>query len=336
MKKYLFNEDGTIKMLNMIIVIIIVLALAIGIIYFLLFNGKNVTEGGKTLTSRDVTSTINMCKDCSMEFKDKELILMTNQEYPLEEIMDIKNISPASIKFDIGNTDYFTIERSKDNGLVLKTKDIIGESTLSAIYDKIKIDIKVFINAGDIISVNLLDHPYYIYLNKEVKIDIDSNPRGVDVSTLNFSVSDEEVISVNNGMIVGKTLGSAKLYLNYNETTYEQDVYVVNDFIDVQMKNGSKLESIYKIKVDKKEDINVIVNIDDNSNVGLTNEELVITHIDEGISGVIDYDGKNLGTTRSYKYRITINELEANGKMTIVFKHPDGTSRYLVIYNETE
>lgn len=334
MKKYLFNEDGTIKMLNMILVITIVLALASTLIFFLLFNNKNITEGGKTLTSKDITSTINMCKNCSMEFKNKELILVTNQEYPLEEIIDTKNISLASIKYNISNTDYFTIETSKNNGLVLKTKDLIGESTLSAIYDKIKIDTKIIINEGEIISLNLLDHPYYIYLNKETKIDVDSNPKGIDISKFDLSVSDDTIISVNNGMILGKTLGNAKLYLNYNEDVYEQDVYVVNDLIDIQIKKENTYESIYKIKIDKKEDINVIVTIDDNSNAGLTNESLIISHIDEGISGVVEYDGKNLGETRSYKYRISISDLEENGKMTVIFQHPDGTSRSLIIYNE--
>lgn len=336
MKKFLFYEDGTIKMMNMIMVIVLVLIIAVILIYFLFLNGKNITEGGKTLTSKNVTSTINMCKDCSMEFNDKELILVTNQEYPLEDIINVKNISLASVKFDIGNTEYFTIERSRNNELVLKTKDLVGDTALNATYDKIKINTKVVVNEGEILSLSLLDHPYYIYLNKEVKIDIESNPRGIDVSKLDFKVSNEDVISVNNGMIVGKMLGTSKLYLNYNDVIYEQDVYVVNDLIDVQSKRGNILESIYRVKVDKKEDINIIVTLDDNSNSGLTNDNLVISHIDEGISGIIEYDGKNLGLERSYKYRISINELQANGKMTITFKHPDGTSRDLVIYNESE
>lgn len=336
MKKYLFNEDGTIKMVNMLALIIGLLVLAVLGIYFLLFNGRNITEGGKTITSKDITSTINMCKDCAMEFKSKDIVLVTNQEYPLEELMEVKNISLASIKFDIGNNDYFTIERSRANGLVLKTKDLVGNTTLNASYDKLNIDAKVIINEGEILSLSLINHPYYIYLNKPTKIEVDSNPRGIDVSKLNFYVNDEAVISVDGGMITGKTLGSAKLYLNYNDIVYEQDVYVVNDLIDVKSKNGSKFESIYKLKIDKREDIDIIVAIDDNSNVGLTNDSLVISHVDEGISGVIEYDGKNLGEERSYKYRISINELQKGGMMTITFKHPDGTSRNLIIYNESE
>lgn len=336
MKKYLFNEDGTIKMMNMLLLIIIVLAIAVGLIYFLLFNGKNVTEGGKPVTSKNVTSTINLCKDCNMEFKEEEIILVTNQEYPLEELMNIKNINITSIKFAVDNTDYLTIEKGKDNKLVLKTKNMIGSASISASYDKIKINAKVIINEGEILSLGLLDHPYYIYLNKEVKIDIDSNPKNIDISKLNFYTNDANILDINNGMIIGKMVGNAKLYLNYNDNIYEQDVYVVNDLIDISLKKGNKLESVYKIKISKKEDINIIVSMDDNSHVGLTNENLVISHVDEGISGVVEYDGKNLGEERSYKYRISIGEFTENGKMTIAFKHPDGTSRSLIIYSENE
>lgn len=335
MKKYLFNEDGTIKTLNMLVAIILVLILAIIIIYLLFFKDKALTDGGKTLTSKNVTSTINMCKDCELHFNKDEFVLVTNMEYPLEEILAVKNISLASLKFDIANSDYLTIERNKDNELVLKTKDIIGETSLMASYDKLSSNTKIIINEGEILSLSLLDHPYYIYLNKENPIEVISNPQGIDTSKLNLSVSDEAVVSLRDGKMIGNKIGSAKLYLVVNENTYEQDVYVVNDMINIQVKNGTKLESVDKIKIDKKEDINIIVTLDDNANVGLTNESLNIIHIDEGISGVINYDGKNLGVDRSYKYRISIDTLEANGKMTIKFNHPDGTSKSLVIYNET-
>ena len=334
MKKYLFNEDGTIKTLNMLALIIIILVIAIILIYLLVFKDKNITGGSVRVISKDITSTINMCKDCSMEFKSQELELVTNQEYPLEDILDVKNISLASVKFEGYNSEYLSITTTRDKGLVIKTKDIIGKTKLKATYDKIVKEIEVNISEGEILSLSLLDHPYYIYLDKYTPIEVNSNPQGIDVSKLDFKVDNENIVTISDGKLYGKMFGSCKLYLTYNEETYEQDIYVVNDLIKVQLKNSKTLDDVYKIKIDNKNDINIVMTLDDNSKVGLTNEDITIEHIDEGISGVVEYDGKNLGVENSYKYKIKINELNNNGKMTINFKHPDGSVRSLIIYNE--
>lgn len=246
MKKLLFNEDGTIKTLNMLALIIVILVMAIVIIYSLFFKDKNITEGGVRITSKDITSTINMCKDCSMEFNDKELVLLTNQEYPLEDILTVKNISIASVKFEVDKPEYLEVKRSKDNGLVLKTKDMMGEVKISASYDKFKSDLKVIINEGEIVSLKLLDHPYYIYLNQETPIDVDSNPKGLDVTKLNFISDNEAIVSIRDGKMVGNALGNVKLQLTYNEEIFTQDVYVVNDLIKVGIKKGILMKMFIK------------------------------------------------------------------------------------------
>ncbi|MCX4249239.1 MAG: hypothetical protein OSJ65_05700 [Bacilli bacterium] len=305
MKKYFFKSDGTIKIVNMIILIAVIFFIVIMFVYFK-FLKVRYDEPNETYKKEEKTSKINMCNGCDFSFTLESLVFETYNDYKIDNYLEVKNMSINNIKFEY-DKGLISIE-SSGGGLVIKAGNKIGKTKLVAVYENIKKEIAVEVRAGEIKSIELANHPYYILNNKENDLEIITDPIGIDLSEISISVEDESIARVINGKLVGVNEGVTKLKLLYNGEEQIRDLYVSNDFISVDVLNDKReLEPIYNISLDSfKDDVyNVVVTITDNGNIGYEAKDLVITHEDEGVNVYVEYDGKYSLDKLSYKYRIT-------------------------------
>lgn len=327
MKKYFFNEDGTIKVVNMIILIAIVIGLVV-LFIFTKFLKPMYDVNYEPYTTTTKTSKIVMCDNCSMKFTVSELNLKTSSEYSLSDYLEVEKIPLNSLKFLDYDNKLLTIA-NKEGKLFLKTNNIIGKTKLTASYDKIKISIEVNIEASEITSVNFLEHPYYIYQGKLNELSLLTDPVGLTASDFSITTQDSSIVEIENGKLLGKSIGETNITLEFNQEIKTQKVIVLEDLIHVTLENEK--EEIYEIKKDEIKDntLNIIVTLEDSLNKGYSQDVLEITHEDNGIIPIIAYDGKNIGTDLSYRYRISLSTLE--GSTTIKFKLSDNSYRYLKI-----
>lgn len=305
MKKYFFKSDGTIKVVNMIILMAILFFIIIMFVYFK-FLKVQYEEPNETYKEGEKTSSINMCNDCDFYFTLERLVFDAYNEYEIAKYLEVKKMAINNIKFDY-DKELISIETS-GNDLVIKTKNRVGKTKLVATYANIKREIDVEVEASEIRSIELENHPYYILNNQENDLEIITDPIGVDLSGVSLSVEDENIAKIINGKLVGVNEGVTKLKLLYNGEEQVRDLYVSNDFISVDVLNDKRvLETIHNIPLtDFKDDIyNVIVTITDNSSSGYEAKDLIITSEDDGVSVYVEYDGKYSLDKLSYKYRIT-------------------------------
>ena len=330
MKKYFFNEDGTIKIINMVVLITVILVIAIVFIITKLIN-DDVFSDYKPHTTKEVTSKVKMCDNCSMKFTSKKLVLNAYSEYSISDYIETKNIAINSVKFEVEDNSFLAIE-NKEQELVIVTKNKVGSTVLKASYDKIKISIEVEIIAEEIIGATLIDHPYYIYNGRANDLAIITDPIGIDIANLDLRVENTDIAEIIDGKLVGKSKGETRLILTFNEEVIEREIIVLDDLIHITLNNNSSKEEIYHVKLEdiKNNTINIIVTLDDNSNVGYTSDNLVISHDDNNTEVMVEYDGKNIGVDISYKYRITLGNIE-NASSTIKFSINDTTYRLLTI-----
>lgn len=323
MKKYFFKEDGTIRVLNMIIIISIIFIIALVLIYnkFLKREYEDVSDAYVT---SERTSSINMCKDCDFYFTLESLTFSAYSEYNISNYIETKNMALNNIKFRDYDSDLINIE-SKASGLFIKAKDKIGTTKLVAEYSGIVREINIEVVADSIKSVSLEDHPYYILNGKSNKLNVITEPLGIPLNDLDIKVEDTNTAKVVDGKLVGLKEGITKLVLNFNGKQTSRELYVFDNLIHIeQIDNDNKLSDVYKIKLSelKNNMYNVIVTLDDNHNYGYSTSDLIITHEDDGLEVIIDYDGKYSLDKLSYRYRITVT----GEKGSSVIKFNLGTS----------
>lgn len=305
MKKYFFKSDGTIKVVNMIILLS---AIFISIMLFIFFKFLRVKyeEPNETYKKEEKTSSINLCNNCDFYFTLDSLSFETYHDYKISNYIDTTNMLINNLKFDEYDKDLISIE-TKDKDLVISVKNKVGKTKLVATYADIKREIDITITPDEIHSIKLLDHPYYIYNNKDNPLNLITDPIGIDTSNLNITVENPLIATIENGKIRGLSEGVTKIKLLYNGEETTEDLYVYNDLIHIT--KNKEVDELYNIKLSEFKDskYNVIITLDDSANKGYTMSDLIITHEDNGITPIVEYDGKNSIDTKSYKYRITIS-----------------------------
>lgn len=314
MKKYFFKSDGTIKVVNMIILLSMIFLVIMFFIYNKFLRVK-FEESNETYRKEEKTSSINMCNDCDFSFILDSLSFETYHDYKLSNYIDLKNMSINNLKFEDYDESLISIE-TKGNDLVIKTKNKVGSTNLVATFAKIKRSIKIEITPDKIHSIKLYNHAYYIYNGKEMPLDIETDPIGIDIGNLDISVLDPTLAKLENGKITGLNEGKTQIKLIVDGIEQIEDLYVYNDLIHITKVNGK--EEIHSIKLSEFKDsiYNVVVTLDDNSNRGVSSSDLTITHEDNGLDVIVDYDGKQSLDTLCYKYRIKVS---GSGTSTIRF-----------------
>lgn len=303
MKKYFFKSDGTIKVLNMVILLSIIFIIIMVFVYFKFLRVK-YEEPNETYKKEEKTSSINICNDCDFFYTLDSLSFETYHDYKLTNYMELKNMSINNLKFDGYDQNLIKIE-TKGNDLVIKTQNKVGSTKLIASYADIKREIGINVTADAIHSIKLEPHAYYVYNNKENPLMLITDPLGIDTTNISVTIDNPEIARIENGNIIGISEGVTKINLAFNDEVESQDLYVFNNLIHINKQNVN--EELYDIKLSEfKDDIyNIIVTLDDNSNKGLSMSDLIITHEDNGVSVIVEYDGKYSLDTLSYKYRIT-------------------------------
>lgn len=329
MKKYFFKEDGTIKLANMLIVITAIFIAFFAILFFKFFKTE-VEEDYIPQKKSEKTSSISMCNDCDFSFILDTLTLSTYHDYKLTNYLDTKNLAINSIKFKVEDESLITVG-SKGNDLAISTKNRVGHTKLIATYEKITKEIPITIIPDEIRTVELENHPYYIYNNQENALNIITDPLGIDISNLNISIADESIATIKNGKLLGLKEGSTTITLNFKDQVTSEKIYVFNDLINITAESKDKNPAnIYKISLNEFKDDNftIIVTLDDKENKGYSMEDLIISYDQNDLNVQTTYDGKYNFNKLSYKYRLTASGTE--GKTIIKFTLGN-TIRYLEI-----
>ncbi|MCH5167219.1 MAG: hypothetical protein J1F35_04925 [Erysipelotrichales bacterium] len=328
MKKYFFNEDGTIKIITAIILIAIIFVIAVVLIVVKLYKNDYFNDF-EPHTTKKITSKLVMCDDCIMKFTVDELVLNPYSEYGFGTYIEVENIAINSVKFEIEDTSLFSIE-NRGGKLTLVTKNKVGETKLTATYDKIKISIPVKIEVLDIKTVSFVNHPYYVYNGKENDIEIITDPIGIDLSLLDISVENTDIAEFIDGKLIGKSIGETIININFKGEVFTQDIIVLDDLIHIY--ETSNKEELYNIKLSDIKDniINIVLTLDDNKNIGYTSDNIEISHYDENTEVIVEYDGQNISTPRSYKYKITLSNT-VDCSSVIKFNINNDTYRLLTI-----
>ena len=318
MKKLFVREDGTINLKVVIYSIIIVLFLILVLMYVISESTGKITSGeDETITTTTKqTTTMNLCKDCKLDFIREEYNLKTDESVDLKSLLDIKSINIKNIKF----TDYDeSLVKIKSDGtsIYLTALNKLGSTNIKASYQDKSSIIKISVFSDYIESAKLNEDNYYVYLDDQTNLTLTTNPLNINVNFFNVLVDDETKAVIQDGVITGKGLGKTKLSLNYNGVTSTSNLYVIKNRIAIYI--NEKEYSKYKTN---NKTFNILVKSLDKD---ITSDDLTYT-IDN--NGKLSFIEPVINETNTFKYSV---DLEENGEYNLEFTLNDGSKTGMLI-----
>ena len=312
MKKLFVREDGTINLKVVIYSIIIVLFLILVLMYVISESTGKITSGeDETITTTiKQTTTMNLCKDCKLDFIREEYNLKTDESVDLKSLLDIKSINIKNIKF----TDYDeSLVKIKSDGtsIYLTALNKLGSTNIKASYQDKSSIIKISVFSDYIESAKLNEDNYYVYLADQTNLILTTNPLNVNVNFFNVLVDDETKAVIQDGVINGKGLGKTKLSLNYNGVISTSNLYVIKNRIAIYIN-----EKEYSKYTTNNKTFNILVKSLDKD---ITSDDLTYT-IDN--NGKLSFIEPVINETNTFKYSV---DLEENGEYNLEFTLNDGS-----------
>lgn len=312
MKKLFVREDGTINLKVVIYSIIIVLFLILVLMYVISESTGKITSGeDETITTTTKqTTTMNLCKDCKLDFIREEYNLKTDESVDLKSLLDIKSINIKNIKF----TDYDeSLVKIKSDGtsIYLTALNKLGSTNIKASYQDKSSIIKISVFSDYIESAKLNENNYYVYLDDQTNLTLTTNPLNVNVNFFNVLVDDETKAVIQDGVITGKGLGKTKLSLNYNGVTSTSNLYVIKNRIAVYINDKE-----YSKYTTNNKTFNILVKSLDKD---ITSDDLTYT-IDN--NGKLSFIEPVINEVNTFKYSVY---LEENGEYNLEFTLNDGS-----------
>ena len=312
MKKLFVREDGTINLKVVIYSIIIVLFLILVLMYVISESTGKITSGeDETITTTTKqTTTMNLCKDCKLDFIREEYNLKTDESVDLKSLLDIKSINIKNIKF----TDYDeSLVKIKSDGtsIYLTALNKLGSTNIKASYQDKSSIIKISVFSDYIESAKLNEDNYYVYLDDQTNLTLTTNPLNINVNFFNVLVDDETKAVIQDGVITGKGLGKTKLSLNYNGVTSTSNLYVIKNRIAIYINDKE-----YSKYTTNNKTFNILVKSLDKD---ITSDDLTYT-IDN--NGKISFIEPVINEANTFKYSV---DLEENGEYNLEFTLNDGS-----------
>lgn len=312
MKKLFIREDGTINLKVVIYSIIIVLFLILVLMYVISESTGKITSGeDETITTTTKqTTTMNLCKDCKLDFIREEYNLKTDESVDLKSLLDIKSINIKNIKFTDYDESLVTI-KSDGTSIYLTALNKLGSTNIKASYQDKSSTIKISVFSDYIESAKLNENNYYVYLDDQTNLTLTTNPLNVNVNFFNVLVDDETKAVIQDGVITGKGLGKTKLSLNYNGVTSTSNLYVIKNRIAIYIN-----EKEYSKYTTNNKTFNILVKSLDKD---ITSDDLTYT-IDN--NGKLSFIEPVINETNTFKYSV---DLEENGEYNLEFTLNDGS-----------
>lgn len=330
MKKYFFNEDGTIKLSRAIILVDVFTFLLLLLIFMGQFKNQDLTPRVTTTTKKKTTTTIKVCKNCSIKFNRESLILEPNSSYPLEDLVDLKGVDIYNVKFSLSDTTLGNIELVEGK-ISLTVKNTLGNFTLTAKYMELEENLDVTISTSNLKSIKFKNQAYYVYPNEEIDIGIETDPVGYNIDNLEVKIDDLNIAEISeNKKIKGKSEGVTKININNNGVITSVNLYVVKTKINIKVRENYLYQEKDIIEYNNK-DIELLIQLD-GENKEFTNENIETVVNDLGnFTTEVSYVGKSTSLENAYIYRVKCKSISSKGEdnnySLIEFNLSDGTKK---------
>ena len=331
------KEDGTYNVLKTTLFSFILTCVLLGLICLPMFlQDKAVVSknSGNTTTTTQGAALLS-CKECDIEFYNKELTLDFGENIKIKDILDIKDVSIQNIKFTYDKE--YLEKRQIEGDYYITTSNTVGETTLKAEYDKYSTTLKVIIKADKITDAKFSKKVYYVKTSEDLELEIETVPKKANLDLIKFSSLDEAIVKFGSGSTVkGISGGKATVKLVSGDIEDEATVYVMNTPFTLKLKDDGVYKEMdeYQYKSNTKtQNLYIAIKLE-NSNY--TQNDITVKDDSHGsLSTTTTFDSVYSVDNLSLIYKVVVNfDPALNGtdnSSVITFTLPDGSEKFIKI-----
>ena len=235
----------------------------------------------------------------------------------------LKSINVKNIKFSDYDQTIVDIKSTKE-GLMLKALNKLGTTKLKATYQDKTAEITLSVFSDYISSAKLFSDNYYVYLDDKTELSLDTNPENVEAGFFDVFVDDENIATIKDGVISGKTLGKTIMKMDYNGITSTSNLYVIKNRIAIYLMENNSMKEYSEYTTSIKT-FNILVKSLDKD---ITYNDLSFNIDSNGSVNYIEPDieepntfkyAVNLANEGTYNLEFTLNDGSKTG-MKIIYK----------------
>ena len=332
------REDGTYNVLKTSVFSFIFTCVILGVLCLPMFlqDKAQVNKNSGNTTTTTQGASLLPCKECDIEFYNKELTLEFGESVKIKDILDIKDVSIQNIKFTF-DSEYLE-KKQIDGEHYITTSESVGETTLKADYDRYSTSIKVNITANKLTSAKFSRKVYYVKTNEDFTLDIETSPKKANLDLIKFSSSDESIVKFGSGNIVkGITGGKTTVKLTSGDIEDTATVYVMNTPFTLKLKDDGVYKEMdeYQYKSNSKtQNLYIAIKLD-NSNYN-QNDITVKDDSHGSIGTTTTFDSVYSVDNLSLIYKVVVDfdpsKAETDNSSIITFTLPDGSEKFIKIF----
>lgn len=333
MKKFFFKEDGTLKVINVVIVVDVIVAIILLFMVKSIFGSITNTVNIKRRPSTTVTTTtIDLCNGCKINFKQNSINVSPGETYLLEDLLNLEKVNMKYVNFEISDESLAKMTL-KDEKIALEILDSLGNFTLKASYYSEVSSMEVDINSDRLLDITFDQDIYYVKTNGTLTPKYELKPKGYNATNIDKRILNTDIATLDEtGNIIGKKLGKTSLTISSGNISKSVPIYVVNSNVTVKVKENflyRDLKNItYDISRDNTPEILLML-----ENTNLTYKDISYEIISDNNMVVrLEYVKKNTEFANAYEYNVKVssNSIENSkikGGATIIFTLTDGSKK---------
>lgn len=331
------KEDGTYNVLKTTLFSFIITCVLLGLIclpMFLQDKVQDVKKSGNTTTTTQGASLLP-CKECDIEFYNKELKMDFGEQVKIKDILDLKDVYIQNVKFTYDKE--YLEKKQIDGEYYITTSNTVGETTLKAEYDKYSTSIKVIISSSKISDAKFSKKVYYVKTNEELELGIETTPKKANFDLIKFSSEDESIVKFGNGSTVkGISGGKTTVKLSSDSIQDEATVYVMNTPFTLKLKDDGVYKEMdeYQYKSNTKtQNLYIAIKLESSN---YTQNDITVKDISKGsITTTTTFDSVYSVDNLSLIYKVVVDfdpaKADTVNSSTITFTLPDGSEKFIKI-----
>ncbi len=318
------NKDGTVNSLPIMIIVSVIIVVT----YSLLFGFDIKEEVDTIMTDSKISTTkaiekttIKLCNNCSMRFKEVSFDVSTNGTVDVAELLSLDKIGLRNVTFDVSDPNLITIE-PYSNTFLLTTGNQEGTAIIYATYGDITAETTINIIHPSKANVKFEYDYYFVAYKNRIEANIVTYPLGYNTNDIKFYTNDKTIVGISSKRptITGKDYGEGTVYLNIGNITSEAKVYVVPNLITVKVQNGDKYQEARSI-TPIGDSFQLMITFTDSQHANYDNKNLSVSFENQGILAQSAYVGKG-SEANSYIYQVDIS---GTGKAIMRVELSDGS-----------
>lgn len=321
------NKDGTINSIPICIIFTVLAVVAHFFIFGFNFNKSSNSIIGTdnkatTTTTTKPNSSIDLCNDCSIRFRNDTVDVSTNGDVDLSSLIILDKTTIQSVSFTSSDPQVVKISPSGGSYHIV-TSNLEGKAIITAKAGDNKVELIVNVIHPSKASVKFKYDYYFVSKSSGIYPEIETYPLGINLGDIKFSVNTKDIVYADGkkSFVKGNKTGEAIYSLETNGMKASTKIYSVPNLITIKVNSNGQYKQEREI-TPSGSSFEIIIQFEDKNRDNYDNSNLNISFDQNDLNARVTYS-KRHNALNSYIYQV--DNISGTGKSIMRVELPDGS-----------